>query len=122
MATPWPNKPCPHCGRQITDLLAEMVDPSRKGSPEQKALIGLRPGGAITCPYCQGAIEYSAAGELVQSTRTPLRYSRSLIEQRTQDYGDHFHGNPHLTPEEWIELDKAMPGALKAYRYAEDKP
>jgi hypothetical protein len=122
MATPWPNKPCPRCGGQITDLLAEMVDPSQKGSPEQKALIGLRPGGAITCAYCQGAIEYDAAGELIPSTRTPLRYSRSLIEQRARDFGSHFHGNPQLTPEEWIELDKAMPGALKGYRYAEDKP
>jgi len=59
---------------------------------------------------------------LIPSTRTPLRYSRSLIEQRARDYGDHFHGNPQLTPEEWIELDKAMPRALKGYRYAEDKP
>jgi len=122
MATPWPNKPCPHCGGQITDLLAEMVDPTQKGSAEQKALIGMRPGGSITCPYCQGAIEYDAAGELTQSVRAPLRYSRSLIEQRARDYGDHFHGNPKLSPEEWIELDKAMPGALQGYRYAEDRP
>ena len=122
MATPWPNKPCPHCGGLVTDLLAEMVSPGQKGSPEQKALIGMRPGGAITCPYCQGAIEHDGAGELVQSTRVPLRFSRALIEQRARDFGDHFHGNPNLTPEEWIELDKAMPGALRAYRYAEDNP
>jgi hypothetical protein len=122
MATPWPNKPCPHCRGQITDLLAEMVDPSQKGSPEQKAVIGMRPGGAIACPYCEGAIEYDTGGELVQTSRIPLRYSRLLVEQRARDYGNHFHGNPNLTPEEWIELDKAMPGALRAYRYAEDRP
>jgi len=122
MATPWPNKPCPCCGGLITDLLAEMIERSQKGGSEQKALIGMRPGGAITCPYCQGAIEYDAAGGLIQSPRTPLRYSRSLIEQRARDFGSHFHRNPNLTPEEWIELDKAMPGALQGYRYAEDNP
>jgi hypothetical protein len=122
MATPWPNKPCPLCGELLTDLLVEMIDPALRGSSEQKALIGMRPGGAITCLYCEGAIEYDAAGELVQSQRTPLRYSRALIEQRARDYGDHFHGNPQLTPQEWIKLDKAMPGALRTYRYAEDKP
>jgi hypothetical protein len=122
MATPWPNKPCPYCSGHITDLLAEMIDPLKKGSPEQKALIGTGPGGAITCPYCQGAIEYDAAGGLVPSTRPPLRYSRFLLEQRARDFGTHFQGNPNLTPQEWIELDKAMPGALQGYRFAEDNP
>jgi len=122
MATPWPNKPCPHCAQQITDLLAEMVDPARKGTPEQKALIAMRPGGAITCPYCQGAVEYNTAGNLVQSSLQPLRYSRLLVEQRARDYGFHFHQDPTLTPEAWIEMDKAMPGALRGYTYAEDSP
>lgn len=122
MASPWPNKPCPHCGRKLTDLLAEMVDPSQKGRPEHKALVGMQPGGAITCPYCQGAIGFDTAGDLVLSNLPPLRYSRVLIEQRARDYGQHFHQNPNLTPEEWMEQDKAMPGALRGYRYAEDLP
>lgn len=121
MATPWPNQPCPYCGERLTDLLAEMVEPTRKGSAEQKALINTQPGGAITCPYCQSAIEYNATGSLVVSSLVPLRYSRPLIEKRAIDFGQHFLGR-NLTPEEWIEVDKAMPGALQGYRYAEDGP
>jgi hypothetical protein len=119
---PWPNKPCPYCGGLITDLLAEMIEPAKKGSIEQKAIIGVRPGGAITCPYCEGAIEHSTAGELMLSNLVPLRYSRLLIEQRARDFGTQFYGNPNLTVGEWIELDKGMPGALRGYRFAEDYP
>jgi hypothetical protein len=58
-ASPWPNQPCPHqgCGQPIRDLLAEMVPDADRAKPEFKAVVGQQPGGAITCPFCQGAVE-----------------------------------------------------------------
>ncbi len=57
---PWPDQPCPYpgCGQPIRDLLAEMVPSADQAKPEFKALVGQTPGGAITCPYCQRAVEY----------------------------------------------------------------
>src|SRR5205809_6612784 len=88
MATPWPDKPCPYCQQTITDLLGEMVLDSDQATPSYKALMARKPGGAITCPYCQGAVEYDSNGEnLSASTRTPLRYSRAKTEDRAKAYG-----------------------------------
>jgi len=98
-----------------------MVPDSDQASPDYKALIGRKPGGAITCPYCQGAVEYDPNGEeLVASDRTPLRYSRAKTEDRATKYGQVFMNRADTTPEEWIADDKGMPGALRGYRYAED--
>src|SRR3989440_5151690 len=77
---PWPFQPCPHtgCGQEIRDLLAEMVPNADQAKPEFRALVGQTPGGAITCPYCQRALEYDRDGQtLVVSAQTPLRYSRT---------------------------------------------
>ena|SRR5437762_10543073 len=121
MATPWPDKPCPHCQQTITDLLTEMVPDSDQTTAGYKALNDRKPGGAITCPYCQVAVEYDPNGEdLVATSRTPLRYSRSKTEDRAKKYGEVFLNKPDTTPEEWIADDKGMRGALRAYRYAED--
>src|SRR5689334_21486012 len=121
MATPWPDRPCPHCRRTITDLLSEMVPDDDQDTPDYQALVGRKPGGAITCPYCQGAVEYDPNGEdLVASRRTPLRYSRAKTEARAKQYGQVFLNKPDATPEEWLADDKGMPGALGGYRYAED--
>jgi hypothetical protein len=121
MATPWPDKPCPHCRQTITDLLSEMVPDSDQVTPEHRALNARKPGGAITCPYCQGAVEYDLNGEdLVASRRKPLRYSRAKTEDRAQKYGAVFLNKSDATPEEWVADDKGMPGALQGYRYAED--
>jgi hypothetical protein len=46
----------------IRDLLAEMVPNADRIKPEFKALVGQQPGGAITCPYCQAAVEYEMDG------------------------------------------------------------
>ncbi len=123
-ASPWPNQPCPHlgCSRRIRDLLAEMVPGKDQASAEFKAVVGQQPGGAITCPFCQGALEYEADGKtLVPSQRTPLRYSRGKMEGRATDYGSQKNPpNPQMTSEEWIAEDKLMPGALQGYTYAED--
>ena len=122
--SPWPNQPCPHpdCNRLIKDLLAELVRNEEQAKPEFKAVVTQIPGGAITCPYCQAAIEYQSDGNtLGVSTLTPLRYSRSKTEARARDYG--ILKNPpvsNMTPEEWVAEEKLMPGALKGYRYAED--
>jgi hypothetical protein len=98
-----------------------MVPNVDQTSPEFKALVGERPGGAITCPYCQGAIEYEADGKsLAVSARAPLRYSRAKMELRARDYGSQkTPPEPGMTPEQWIAEEKLMPGALRAYRYAE---
>jgi hypothetical protein len=121
MATPWPDKPCPFCGRVITDLLIEMVPDGDQASADYAAIHQRRPGGAVTCPYCQNAVEYDANGEdLVRSTRTPLRYSRPKTEGRARSYGQVFLVNADASPEEWIADDKGMAGALRGYRYAED--
>jgi hypothetical protein len=121
MATPWPDKPCPHCRQTITDLISEMVPDLDQGTPDYRALNARRPGGAITCPYCQGAVEYDLNGEdLVVSRRTPLRYSRAKTEDRAEKYGQVFLNKADTTPEEWVADDKGMPGALRGYRYAED--
>ena len=121
MATPWPDKPCPHCQQTITDLLSEMVPDSDQATPDYRALNARKPGGAITCPYCQGALEYDPNGEdLVFSRQTPLRYSRAKTEDRAKKYGQVFLNKADITPEEWIADDKGMPGALRGYRYAED--
>jgi hypothetical protein len=121
MATPWPDKPCPHCQQTITDLLSEMVLDSDQATPDYRALNARTPGGAITCPYCQGAVEYDPNGEdLVASTRSPLRYSRVKTEDPARKYGQVFFKKPDTTPEEWVADDKGMLGALRGYRYAED--
>jgi hypothetical protein len=99
-----------------------MVPNVDQASPEFKALMAQEPGGAITCPYCQGAVEYQVDGKsLAVSTRTPLRYSRTKLDLRVKDYGSQKRP-PELgmTPEQWIAEEKLMPGALRAYKYAED--
>jgi hypothetical protein len=88
-----------------------------------KELIREKPGAAITCPFCQGAVEFQADGRLTPSTQVPLRYSRSKVEKRARDYGSTLTPpKADMTPEEWIAEDKLMPGALNGYRYAEDQP
>jgi hypothetical protein len=122
---PWPNQSCPHadCSRLIRDLLAEMVPNADQARPEFKAILGQSPGGAITCPYCQQAVEYNLNGKsLVRSARVPLRYSRSKMERRATDYGS--QKNPPdatMTPEQWVAEEKLMPGALHGYQYVEDR-
>ena len=122
--SPWPNQPCPHptCNRLIKDLLAELVLNEEQARPEFKAVVMQRPGGTITCPYCQGAVEYQADGKtLGVSRQTPLRFSRSKTEARARDYGSLKNPPiPDMTPEEWIAEEKLMLGALQGYRYAED--
>lgn len=121
MATPWPDKPCPYCQQVITDLLLEMVPDEFNRGPEYRAITNRQPGGAITCPFCQFAVEYDQNGEdLVQSALTPLRYSRRKTEDRAKSYGQLFMNRSNVTPEEWAEHDKGMPGAFRGYRYSED--
>ena len=121
---PWPLQPCPHpgCGQLIRDFLAEMVPKAEQAKPEFRAVVGQTPGGAITCPYCQRAVEYSSDGQtLVASSRTPLRYSRSKMEARAKDYG--IQKSPPdlaMTPEKWVAEEKLMPGALQGYKYVEE--
>jgi len=89
---PWPNQSCPHsgCGQQIRDLLAEMVPNADQVRPGFKAVLGQTPGGAITCRYCQQAVEYDTDGKsLVPSAQVPFRYSRTKMERRARDYGSH---------------------------------
>src|SRR5262249_54379374 len=90
MASPWPDQPCPHldCGRHIRDLLAEMVPNEAHSNSQFQALVSQKPGGAITCPYCQRAVEYHSDGKtLVVSILPPIRYSRAKMERRARDYG-----------------------------------
>jgi len=100
-----------------------MVSNPDQNSPEFRAVLSQTPGGAITGPYCQGAVEYEMGGRtLTVSTKTPLRYSRVKMELRAKDYGD--QKNPPdaaMTPEQWIAEEKLMPGALHGYRYIEDR-
>jgi hypothetical protein len=99
-----------------------MVPNADQATPEFKAVLGQTPGGAITCPYCQHAVEYDRDGRaLVVSARTPLRYSRAKMEMRARDFG--ISKSPPvqaMTPEQWIAEEKLMPGALQGYRYVED--
>jgi hypothetical protein len=106
----------------IRDLLAEMVPDEDQRKPEFKALVAQMPGGAITCPYCQGAVEYGMDGNtLGVSIKTPLRYSRTKMELRAKDYGSQKRPPDLLmTPEQWIAEEKLMPGALQGYKYVED--
>jgi len=99
-----------------------MVPDADQSKAEFKALLGQKPGGAITCPYCQQAVEYDLHGRaLTISALAPLRYSRTKMELRAQDYGSQKSPpNPGMTPEQWIAEEKLMPGALRAYRYVED--
>src|SRR5437870_422468 len=121
---PWPHQRCPHpdCGQEIRDLLAEMVPTADQTTPEFRAVIGQSPGGAITCPYCQQAVEYDVDGQrLLASTRSPLRYSRAKMELRARDYGS--QKNPPdagMTPERWVAEEKLLSGALRGYPYVED--
>jgi hypothetical protein len=115
MMAPWPRQSCPHaeCGSEIRDLLVEMIPNVDQAMPEFKAILGQKPGGAITCPYCQRAVEYDQDGlTLVVSSRTPLRFSRVKMESRASHYGSQLTPpNPVMTPEEWIAEEKLMPGA-----------
>lgn len=124
MATPWPDKPCPHCDQIITDLLIEMVPDADQITPDYKALNDRKPGGAITCPYCQESVEYDVHGEdLIGSGKKPLRYSRSKTEDRAKRYGRYgqvFLNKSNTDPEEWADHDKGMLGAFRGYKYAED--
>lgn len=106
MATPWPHKPCPHCHQVITDLLLEMVPDADRSGPFYKAINDRKPGGSITCPYCQHSVEYDSNGEdLAPSLRMPLRYSRAKVEARAKRYGQVFMNKNDATPAEWAELD-----------------
>jgi hypothetical protein len=121
---PWPDQLCPHadCQQPIKDLLAEMVPTAEQATPKFKALVRQLPGGAITCPFCQEAVEYHADGKtLVTSGKAPLRYSRVKMEMRAKDYGNQkTPPEPGMTPEQWIAEEKLMPGALQGYTYVED--
>jgi hypothetical protein len=98
-----------------------MVPDSDQATPDYGALNARKPGGAITCPYCQGPVEYHAnGGDLVASSRPPLRYSRAKTEDRAKKYGQVFLNKSDTSPEEWVADDKGMAGALRGYRYAED--
>jgi hypothetical protein len=121
MATPWPDKPCPYCQQTIADLLSELATDPDQATPDYRALMSRKPGGAITCPYCQGAVEYEPNGnDLVASGRVPLRSSRAKTEDRARMYGQAFLNKANTAPEEWVADDKGMPGALRGYRSAED--
>jgi hypothetical protein len=121
MATPWPDKPCPYCQQVITDLLLEMVPDADRATPDYRAINDRKPGGAITCPYCQQGVEYDVNGEdLVRSGRMPLRFSRAKTEARAKRFGEVFLNQTDTTPDEWAEQDKGMPGAFRGYQYAED--
>jgi hypothetical protein len=99
----------------------EMVPDVDQAGADYKALNLRKPGGAVTCAFCQGAVEYHANGnDLVASARIPLRYSRAKTEDRAKNYGVAFLNKPDATPQEWLAHDKGMPGALHGYRYAED--
>jgi len=99
----------------------EMVPDAEQGAAAYRAVNDRKPGGAITCPYCQQGIEYHANGEdLVRSDRIPLRYSRSKMEDRARRYGQVFLNKSNALPEEWLDHDKEMTGALQGYRYSED--
>jgi hypothetical protein len=121
MATPWPDKPCPYCHQVITDLLLEMVPDAERAKPGYKAINDRKPGGAITCPYCQEAVEYAQNGDdLAPSSLIPFRFSRAKTVERAKRFGEVFLDQPETTPEEWAEHDKGMSGAFRGYRYAED--
>lgn len=99
-----------------------MIPNEEQAKPEFKAVAGQQPGGSITCPYCQGAVEYASDGQtLVISQIPPLRYSRTKMESRAKDYGSQkTPAEPDMTPEQWIAEEKLMPGALQGYIYVED--
>jgi hypothetical protein len=99
-----------------------MVPNADQVKAEFQALVGQTPGGAITCPYCQRAVEYDVDGQsLVVSARAPLRYSRAKMELRARDYGSQRSPpDPAMTPEQWVAEEKQMPGALHGYAYVED--
>jgi hypothetical protein len=99
-----------------------MVPNADQTKPAFRAVHGQTPGGAITCPYCQQAVEYDVDGQsLVVSAQVPLRYSRAKMELRARDYGSQ-KSPPDLamTPEQWVAEEKLMPGALRGYTYVED--
>jgi hypothetical protein len=98
-----------------------MVPNADHAAPEFRAVIGQTPGGAITCPYCQRAVEYDKDSQsLVVSVRAPLRYSRVKMELRARDYGSQKSPpDPAMTPEQWVAEEKLMPGALRGYTYVE---
>ncbi len=99
-----------------------MVPGTDQATPEFRALVRQMPGGAITCPYCQRAVEYDVDGNsLVASAQIPLRYSRTKMELRASDYGNQkTPPDPSMTPEQWVAEEKLMPGALRKYVYVED--
>jgi hypothetical protein len=99
-----------------------MVPNEFHSKPEFKALIAQKPGGTITCPFCQGAVEYHSDGQtLIISQLAPLRYSRVKMERRARDYGTQKRPpDAAMTPEQWVAEEKLMPGALQGYVYVED--
>jgi hypothetical protein len=100
-----------------------MTPDEAKALPGFKELLRHKPGAAINCPFCQGAVEFQDHGNLAPSTKIPLRYSRTKMEKRAKDYGSTLSPpQPNMTPEEWIAEEKLMPGALQGYTYAEDQP
>ncbi len=45
------------------------------------------------------------------------------MRRRASDYGSQKSpSDPGMTPEQWVAEEKLMPGALRAYHYAEDGP
>src|ERR1019366_1857087 len=98
-----------------------MVSDTHRGDSDYKAINDRKPGGSITCPFCQHGVEYDQNGEdLVPTIKPPLRYSRAKIEARAVRFGEVFLNKTDTTPDEWAEFDKGMPGAFRGYQYAED--
>jgi hypothetical protein len=88
----------------------EMVRDSDQTTAEYLAINARKPGGAGTCAYCQGAIDYHSNGEdLVQSSRIPLRYSRQKTEDRAKSYGQVFLKRPTLHPRNGWRTTKECP-------------
>jgi sarcosine oxidase delta subunit len=105
--------PCPHCGKEILDLLTEMVPDAHKRNKDFVNLQFMKPGAAITCPYCHESIEFGDRGQLRKSEKEPLRYSKEKFDMRTQMEGLDSHA-------EFMDKIRGMPGAMKNYTYAED--
>ena len=72
--------------------------------------------------YCQEAVEYDTDGKsLVPSALVAFRYSRTKMERRARDYGNHKSPpDMAMTPEQRVAEEKLMPGALHGYQYVED--
>jgi hypothetical protein len=73
---------CLYCQGYIVDALLECIPVAKRSMPAFRLLFNARPGGALSCPYCNGLLGFNDAGQpqVPQPGWPVFRYGRAELE------------------------------------------